>query len=41
VLLTSGDLEDSRGAEKGVSDTRFAATLCQLRTYVKNRIYFI
>ncbi|MCA1605128.1 MAG: hypothetical protein LC775_06585, partial [Acidobacteria bacterium] len=39
-LLTSGDLDDSRGAEKGVSELGSGAILCQLQIYVKCRIYF-
>jgi hypothetical protein len=41
VAVTSGDLVDSRGAEKGVSQTRFTRTLRSLPLYVKGRIYMV
>ena len=37
----SGDLEDPRGAESGVSWTRFEPTLRQWSLYVKYRICFV
>ena len=40
-LLTSGDLVDSRGAEKGVSQTRSTRTLRWQTLYVKCRIYVL
>ncbi len=41
IALESGDLDDSRGAEKRVSNTRFLPTLCHLRVYVKYEIYCV
>ena len=39
IAVESGDLDDSRGAEKSVSNTQFLLSLCQLRVYVKREIY--
>jgi hypothetical protein len=39
IAVESGDLGYSRGAEKGVSNTRFVPTLRQLHVYVKCEIY--